>query len=112
MFMVQACDGTGPGAFCARGKFGPTPETLASYSDCPSIHAEQNALNFCNRVTREGGSIAITGHVCITCAKNLANSGLVRVIVEDLSTEDRSYRGPEASYDLLRDSGLTVALVT
>jgi deoxycytidylate deaminase len=111
MRLVEACDGSGPGVFCLRGKFGPTAETLQSYADCPSIHAEQNALNFCDRSTREGGALYVTGAVCYTCAKNIANSGLRRVIIEDL-TGDRSYREPEQSYELLRASDLSVRVVT
>lgn len=52
------------------------------YDDCHSIHAEANALLFGERTQREGGTIYITSGVCGACAKLIANSGLVRVVVD------------------------------
>lgn len=111
--LAQPCDGlTQPDRpFCIRGRFGPTAETVQSYSDCPSIHAEQNALNFCGWRDREGGTLYVTSHICVTCAKNIANSFIARVVIGAvLDDDDRAYREPELSYDLLRDSGVEVVL--
>lgn len=91
-----------------------TPSQLRSatldpgYADCPSLHAEANALSVCDRVQREGGTLYVTSHVCHACAKLIANSGLSRVVVSTSAAETAAHRDPERSYDLLRDCGLVV----
>lgn len=77
------------------------------YADCPSLHAEANALSVCDRVQREAGTIYVTSAVCHACAKLIANSGLARVVVS-ASAAAAAHREPDRSYDLLRDCGLTV----
>lgn len=77
------------------------------YDDCPSLHAEANALSVCDRVQREAGTIYVTSAVCHACAKLIANSGLARVVVS-ASAAAAAHREPDRSYDLLRDCGLTV----
>lgn len=96
--------------FCPRGANGPTAESIISYSDCISIHAELNSLGFCDRTAREGGTIYITGAPCWTCGKAVANSGLIRVVIAH-EGQDRSYRAPETTVDLLMASGLQVSLL-
>lgn len=96
-------------AFCERGANGPTKITCASYEDCPSLHAEANGLMVCDRTARLGGTIYVTDHVCFTCAKLIANSGLKRVVIN--AFEDAEHRSPERSYGLLRACGLTVDLM-
>ena len=93
--------------WCDRGRSGPTTETIVSYVDCPSSHAEINALMFVDRRVAEGGTIYITGHVCWTCAKAIANSGLKRVVVRD--DQAASHRTPERSYELLERSRIEVS---
>lgn len=94
--------------FCTRGRAGPTEATAISYADCVSIHAEANALLFCDRRDREGGTIYTTSHVCWSCAKLVANSGLARVVVAP--SAEHSYRSPSGSYGFLEASGLEVVL--
>lgn len=94
--------------FCTRAKLGPTTASLISYTDCWSIHAEQNALLVCDRSDRVSGTIYSTSDVCWSCAKMIANSGLARVVVQVTHSD---YRDPERSYELLRDCGLEVKLV-
>lgn len=78
-------------------------EPTSDYGDCIAIHAEANALLFCDRREREGGTIYVTGVVCWDCAKLIANSGLKRVVyVHDGAT----HRQPERSLEMLRMSGL------
>lgn len=78
------------------------------YSDCPSLHAETNALSVCDRRQREGGTVYVTSHVCHACAKLIANSGLTRVVVSTSAAADATHRQPERSYELLRSCGLVV----
>lgn len=79
------------------------------YSDCPSSHAESNALSVCDRSVREGGIIYVTSQVCFGCAKMIANSGLSQVVIRE--TPKRDYRDPDKSYDFLEKCGITVVTV-
>ena len=78
----------------------------ADYSDCPSVHAEVNALLFGDRTQREGGTLYVSSGVCFPCAKLVANSGVVRVVV-DLSSTPEHRRGREANQFMV-DCGLDV----
>jgi dCMP deaminase len=92
--------------WCTRGQ---TTVVLApDYSDCPSLHAEANALSVCDRTTREGGTIYVTSDICLACAKLIANSGLVRVVV--VSSDQYAYRNPARSYAMLDTCGIIVTL--
>lgn len=83
---------------------GLTKDTLHPvYDDCPSLHAEANALLMADRSLCAGGTIFVTSHVCMGCAKLIANSGLTYVIVR---SADREHRSPEATYQFLRDCRL------
>lgn len=77
-----------------------------TYDDCPSLHAEANALITSDRSLRIGGTIYVTSHVCMGCAKLIANSGLTRVYV-GTRRQDR-HREPDNSYAFLRKCGLVV----
>lgn len=81
----------------------------SDYSDCPSLHAEANALMFSDRRLREGGTIYVSSGTCNGCAKLVANSGLRRAVYRDLG--QNPHRGSNDHYDFLRDCGLTVDLV-
>jgi dCMP deaminase len=82
----------------------------ASYANCPSLHAEANALMAADRSTWAGGKIYVTGHVCADCAKLIGNSGLSMVIVQDDGV-DREYRGYEETYRGLRALGIGVEVL-
>lgn len=94
--------------WCPRAdKIGGDVEPLEQdYSDCPSLHAEANALITSDRSLRVGGTIYVTSHVCFGCAKLVANSGLTRVYV-GTRRQDR-HREPDNSYAFLRKCGLVV----
>lgn len=91
--------------WCPRGKSGPTVETVRSYTDCPALHAEANALSVCDRSMREGGTIYVTSPVCFGCAKLIANSGLQRVVML-LQNGDYKHRDPDQSLALLDQCGI------
>lgn len=78
----------------------------SDYSDCPALHAESNALMMSDRSLRSGGTIYVTSHICIGCAKLIANSGLhyVRVVASIAHDHRRS----TASYEFMRKCGLEV----
>jgi dCMP deaminase len=110
--LATPCDGsTQPERiFCIRGRFGPTPETIKSYEDCPTIHAEMNALIHSDRSKHEGGTLYVTGACCWTCAKAIANSGLARVVMLEEEV-DRAYRSPENTLTLFDACGIAVGYV-
>lgn len=78
------------------------------YDDCPSLHAEANALIRSNHRDRIGGVIYVTSHICFGCAKLIANSGIARVVVDTDKAD--AHRNPLASYQFLIQCGLTVQL--
>ena len=77
------------------------------YSDCPSLHAEANALMFGDRDSRVGGAIYVSSTVCMGCAKLIANSGLLKVFYAKPAIDD-SHRSPQRSVDFMRECGLEV----
>jgi len=85
----------------------PTESPLApDYSDCPSLHAEANALSVCDRSVREDGTIYVTSAICFGCAKLIANSGLTRVFAR--SNQEHAYRNSSRSYEFLESCGIRV----
>jgi dCMP deaminase len=83
-------------------------DTVMSYVNCPSIHAEANALLRADRSRCAGGSLYVTSAICMDCAKLVANSGLARV-VSRVQPGDQ-HRQPLQVAAYLRLVGLTVIL--
>lgn len=82
----------------------------ADYSDCPSLHAEANALIVCDRSVREGGTIYVSSSICSACAKLIANSGLARVVIMCKSAQ-WEYRDSKKWVEFLKSCGLDVEVV-
>jgi dCMP deaminase len=76
------------------------------YEDCPSIHAEANALLYVDRSKVEGGTIYVTGACCMQCAKLVSNSGIARVVMKIRDID--KHRSPEKVVEFLTKSGLQV----
>lgn len=89
----------------ARGETGLT----ANYDACPAIHAEANALIRANFTEIQGGTIYVSRACCINCAKQVANSGLARVVHR--VTSDDLHRDPDSVEDYLQRAGLEVVRV-
>lgn len=83
-------------------------QLAADYSDCPSLHAEINAISVCDQSVREGGTIYITSHACFQCAKEIANAGLARVVVAP--TSEAQHRPWQTGYILLNNCGVEVEI--
>ena len=94
-------------SWCPRGQSGPTEQTVHSYTDCPSLHAEANALIVCDRTMREGGTMYVTSECCFGCSKLIANSGL-SVVVWVTHPGQFEYRDVSSSKRLLRSCGIRV----
>lgn len=79
----------------------PTCPSLPEY--CRAVHAEQNAIAFAARhgVRLEGGELVSTHQPCLSCARSIINSGIVKVLyVEPYRLTD--------GLDLLIEAGLAV----
>lgn len=68
------------------------PTLALDYGDCPSLHAEANALLSAERSARLGGTIYVTSTVCFGCAKLIANSGLVSIVMPIFTHEQATAR--------------------
>ena len=57
---------------------------------CRGLHAEQNAIiqAALHGVSTEGGTIYVTHQPCITCAKMIINSGIVRAVCASTYPDD------------------------
>lgn len=89
----------------ARGDSEPSP----TYDDCPSAHAEANAIARADFSRMKGATIYVSTSCCKGCAKLLANSGIKRVVFQ--SEEGRDYRNPQETIDFLRECGIEVSEV-
>lgn len=65
---------------------------------CLSIHAEANALLFCDRSLIEGGSLYVNAVPCEDCSKLIANSGIAYVYFVD---DHKPHRPSSVIHDYL-----------
>jgi dCMP deaminase len=96
--------------WCARaGKATENQPMDPGHTDCPSLHAEANALLKAAKYARVGGTLYVTSHVCVNCAKLVANSGIARVVVDPRFPA--SHRNAETGYSLMRTCGVAVEIL-
>lgn len=78
-----------------------------TYDDCPSVHAEMNALIRADPQELKGATIYTTSSICRGCAKAVANSGITTVvhIVEDAV---HWYRNNDETETFLAECGIEV----
>jgi dCMP deaminase len=86
----------------AQGLTDPSP----TYDDCPSVHAEANAIARADYSRMQGSTIYVSTSCCKGCAKLLANSGIKRLVYRH--EPGREYRNPQATADFLRACGIEV----
>lgn len=79
----------------------------SDYRDCPTIHAEANALLSSDRSRHEGGTIYLTSDPCWSCGKMIANSGLLTIVVMSNPTKAVE-RHAEGTYRFLEGLGINV----
>lgn len=81
----------------------------STYDDCVAIHAEANALLSSDRSLRLGGMMYVTGAVCYSCAKLIANSGISYLVVAWTENVDAdAWRGSKSGYNLLQSTQTNV----
>ena len=95
--------GAGCQVYCERATSTAAPE---HYHNCVAIHAEANALLFCDRREIEGGKLYVTSVPCFDCAKLVANSGIKRLIY--LETSGKMHRNPEKTLEFFKKYGIEV----
>lgn len=66
---------------CPRRLSGVEPGS--DYSNCVAIHAEANALLYCNREDLPGSTLYITRDACGDCLKLIRATGVERVVTPD-----------------------------
>lgn len=84
-------------------------DLAATYSGCPAIHAEANALLYVDRSQSLGGTIYIVSPPCDQCAKLISNSGLSRVVCR-ISNADM-HRNPYEVIQYLNKCGIQVTVI-
>jgi len=80
-----------------------------TYDQCPSIHAEANALLYVDRSDVEGGTIYVTGACCMSCAKLVSNSGVARVVMKIRDID--KHRRPEDVVTYLEKCNIEVTTI-
>lgn len=88
--------------WCKRSRI-PREEKDPGYIDCPSIHAEANALLSARWEDKQGATLYISSKPCHSCSKLIANSGVNHVIYR--VTEAGANR-PDYGIDLLHKCGI------
>ena len=91
---------------CDTGKCLKDVAGTEEYKVC--VHAEQNAI--CQSAKRglalQGATVYVNADVCITCAKLMVSSGIVRCVVS------RDHKGTADGVNLLRKCGVEVVEYT
>jgi deoxycytidylate deaminase len=79
------------------------------YDECPSIHAEANALLYVDRSSVEGGTLYVTGVPCMQCAKLISNSGIRRIVCT--ASDADAHRKPELVFKYLANVDIDCTVV-
>lgn len=93
--------------WCPRSRGDGPPSPM--YDDCPSAHAEANAIARADFSRMQGATVYVSTSCCKGCAKLVANSGIVRVVFVDEA--GREYRHVDETVSFLRDCGIQVDML-
>ena len=77
---------------CPRRTSDAKPGT--NYDNCVAVHAEANALIFCDRSDLPGSTLYITRDPCYACTKLIAAAGITRIVTPSRGSV---YNYPELS---------------
>jgi dCMP deaminase len=89
--------------WCERAQTGNTAD---GYDNCPSNHAEANAISRANWSMLDGATLYVIGAVCKTCAKLILATGIKRVVQQVYETD--AHRRPDETELFLTDNGVEV----
>lgn len=78
----------------------------ATYANCPTVHAEVNAVARADHSKISGATAYSTRSTCINCAKSLAAAGITRLVhrVEEIDM----HRDPTGVEEFLEKCGIKV----
>ena len=79
-----------------------------SYQNCPSVHAEINAILFLTERV-DGGTFYVSAFPCWDCAKAIANLGVNRIHCPSPSSAEIRRRPIGNTLELFKKSGIEVA---
>lgn len=82
-----------------------TGESTPDYSNCPSSHAEVNAIARMPRTTKQT-TIYINRMCCFSCAKTIASAGISRVVYA--ITDIDSHLNKNDTAEFLRNAGIII----
>lgn len=54
----------------------------SDYDNCVALHAEMNALLYCDRADLIGSTLYITRDPCVTCSKAIEGAGVAKVVTK------------------------------
>lgn len=83
-----------------------TDDLSPTYDDCPSAHAEANAIARADYTRMKGATLYASTSCCKGCAKQIANSGIKRVVYRN--EQGRDYRNPQATHDFFEECSIEV----
>lgn len=66
---------------CPRATSGVAPGS--SYDNCVAVHAEANALLYCDREDLIGATLYVTRSPCYACSKLIEAAGITDVVVKE-----------------------------
>lgn len=74
----------------------------STYDNCIAQHAEANAIVWSDPALRAGGTLVVNGPPCFGCAKQIASSGISRVVF----SPDDAYMDWEKVREFLQTCGV------
>ncbi len=78
-----------------------------NFDSCPSVHAELNALLYCDRDQARGSVLYVTKSPCLGCCKAIGAAGVKTVVWPVPATQDDNDRG-KAAREFLAQCGIDV----
>jgi dCMP deaminase len=101
-------NGSPPGiAHCTDGacpRLSANSPNGSTYDNCIAQHAEANAIIWSDPALRTNGTLIVNGPPCFGCAKQIASSGISRVVF----SPDSSYNDWETVRVFLENCGIEV----
>ena len=80
----------------------------SQYDNCIAQHAEANAIIWSDPALRSGGTLIVNGPPCFGCAKQIASSGIVRVVF----SPDENYQDWPKVKDFLESCKIELIPIT
>lgn len=94
--------------WCRRSNITDPDKLDPLYRDCPSVHAESNAIARSSFAETNGGTLYVTTPVCFHCAKAVAAAKIERVVW--MADKRASHRDADAVRQYLEDSNIVVTV--